>query len=112
MATYENEHATVITKDDGIRYQLATFRDVQGDVEAISMGSLTVKELLRTIKHLSEAVVEIGVKSAFEEFGDDNMLIAALGAYGVKKRLVRMVLDHVARGCGLDPEDVTVTWPI
>ena len=82
MATYDNEHATVITKDDGTRYQITTFRDVSGGVEALCMGSATSRELL-----------------------------TALGAYGVKQRMVREVLDSVARGCGLDPKDVEVkSW--
>ena len=111
MATYDNEHATVITKDDGTRYQITTFRDVSGGVEALCMGSATSRELLTAIKRLSEIIVRNAVEEAIKEFGDRGMLVAVLGAYGVKQRMVREVLDSVARGCGLDPKDVEVkSW--
>lgn len=114
MATYENEHATVITKDDGIRYQLTTFRDATdgaGGTEAVCMGSATVGELLEVIRRLSEIIIANGVKAFAEEFGGNAaMLEVALEDFAVKRYLAREVLDAAALGCGLFPKDVKVNW--
>lgn len=115
MAIYENEHAVVMTKDDDTRYQLTTFRDAHdraGGTDVVCAGSATAGDLLTAIKRLSEVVIANGVKLFAEEFGGNSATLeVVLGAFAVKIRLAREVLDAAACGCGLDPKDVEVkSW--
>lgn len=115
MAIYENEHAVVLTRADDIRYQLSTFRDATdgtGGTEVVCAGSATARDLLTAIKRLSEVVIANGVKLFAEEFGGSSATLeVVLGAFSVKRRLIREVLDAAACGCGLDPKELEVkSW--
>ena len=115
MAIYENEHVIVMTKDDDTRYQITTFRDAsdsEGGTEVVCAGSATAGELLTAIKRLSEVVIANGVKLFAEEFGGSSATLeVVLGAFAVKRRLIREVLDAAACGCGLDPKELEVkSW--
>ena len=76
--------------------------------ECHELGSVQIANALGITDYEGNAK---SVEEAIKEFGDRGMLVAVLGAYGVKQRMVREVLDSVARGCGLDPKELEVkSW--